>query len=280
MKKLLFTLLFVSMLSTSYGRKVLPSSHLADSLGDTNDTWASIDVSNVVAKTITLSGGSVLAGGLTNLTAGANVTLTAPTNGNIVVSVPVVVPSELDPIALTSTPAQITIATNLLNNGLTNAISIVAESVTVTSNAALQKAGGTMTDSLYLADPSTTSNAAARYDQITGATNAVMGMVISPTWNPYIVPYASNMLISLADGGWQYVNATGIVSWVSLPAAATNQGHSLRLDILKGTNSLTIYTNNLVTVTLGNAYVTNSGVGALIFDKPYNAAAWKAYTLP
>jgi hypothetical protein len=109
--------------------------------------------------------------------------------------------------------------------------------------------------------------------------NSLSNLVVATSFTPYQIPFATSNDIVLANGGWQYYAPTNTTT-IYLPTAATNMAHSLRLDILAGTNSFTITNSGSSAVVLGTAYVTNSGVGALIFDKPYNSATWRAYTLP
>ena len=109
--------------------------------------------------------------------------------------------------------------------------------------------------------------------------NSLSNFVVNTSFHPYVIPFATSNDISLANGAWQYYAPTNTTT-IYLPTAATNMGHSLRIDIYAGTNSFTITNSGSSAVVLGTAYVTNSGVGALIFDKPFNSATWRAYTLP
>ena len=109
--------------------------------------------------------------------------------------------------------------------------------------------------------------------------NALSNFVINTSFSVYNIPYAVSNNINLTNGGWQYYAPTNTTT-IYMPYASTNMGHSLRLDIFCGTNSFTIATNGFCVVKMGSAYVTNSGVGTLIFTKAYNWTNWSVYTMP
>lgn len=101
------------------------------------------------------------------------------------------------------------------------------------------------------------------------------------SFTPYIIPFAESNNIVLANGSWQAYCPTSTTT-IYLPAATTNEGHSLRIDIEPGTNSVTIATNGFVVVTLATnpVFTIKTTATGCIFDKPYHSADWKGASLP
>ena len=103
----------------------------------------------------------------------------------------------------------------------------------------------------------------------------------STTFSPYPIPFATSNNISLANGNCQYYAPTN-TSTIYLPAVLTNQIYFLRIDLNVGTNSFTIATNGFARVFLSTNPVFSLSTNCttpVIFDKPYNATNWNAWTL-
>jgi hypothetical protein len=103
------------------------------------------------------------------------------------------------------------------------------------------------------------------------------------SWTPYAVPFAASNVISLANGDLQSIDLFGQgACTVYLPNSPTNQFHSLTLQINPSTNTLTIATNGLVTVTLATNPVFNLPASTWTtcqFWKQYDTNYWKGASL-
>jgi hypothetical protein len=139
------------------------------------------------------------------------------------------------------------------------------EELAVATALLLPKAGGTMTGNLNMGG------------------NKITNAAFGTSYGVYVVPNAASNVIDLANGDLQVINLFGYgACTVYLPNSATNQFHSLTLQINPSTNTLTIATNGLVTVTLATNPVFNLPASTWTtcqFWKQYDTNYWKGASL-
>jgi hypothetical protein len=100
----------------------------------------------------------------------------------------------------------------------------------------------------------------------------VTNIVNAAHWTPYVIPYATNLVIDATNGNLQAVTLTGWAQ-IDISAPVTNQSGAILFDLIAGTNTV------VWSASISNSasiYVRPSGTTPILLIQPYMQTYWKA----